>query len=117
MAKLTINIGTTPNSRNGDPLREAFNKVNENFSELYSAISQVTGGTATDRLVAGSNVLILETDGSLTFPNASVQTTAYTGAYTPATPADWAGTAPTTMAAAIDRLAARIKLIDGGIGA
>ena len=81
MAKLTINIGTTPNSRNGDPLREAFNKVNENFSELYGAISQGPGS------------------------------------YISATPADWAGTAPTTIAAAIDRLAARIKLIDGGVGA
>ena len=36
MAKKTINIGTGANSRNGDPLRTAFSKVNDNFSELYA---------------------------------------------------------------------------------
>ena len=37
--------------------------------------------------------------------------------YYPGTPADWAGTPPTTVGEAIDRLAARLKLIDGGVGA
>lgn len=36
MAKQTINIGTAPNDRKGDPLRTAFTKINSNFSELYS---------------------------------------------------------------------------------
>lgn len=36
----TINVGTTPNDRTGDPLRTAFQKVNANFDELYSAMSQ-----------------------------------------------------------------------------
>jgi hypothetical protein len=36
MAKQTINIGTTPNDGTGDPLRTAFTKVNENFTEVYS---------------------------------------------------------------------------------
>ncbi len=35
MAKQVINIGTSPNSRRGDPLRVAFNKTNQNFTELY----------------------------------------------------------------------------------
>jgi hypothetical protein len=35
MAKQNINIGTAANSGNGDPLRTAFTKVNENFTELY----------------------------------------------------------------------------------
>jgi hypothetical protein len=38
MTKQVINIGTAANSRNGDPLRTAFNKVNANFTELYAAI-------------------------------------------------------------------------------
>ena len=38
MAKQIINIGRTANDRSGDPLRTAFTKVNENFTELYSAI-------------------------------------------------------------------------------
>jgi len=36
MAQEIINIGTTPNDGTGDPLRTAFNKVNENFTELYT---------------------------------------------------------------------------------
>jgi len=39
MPKQTINIGTSPNSGTGDPLRTAFTKVNENFTEVYN-ISQ-----------------------------------------------------------------------------
>jgi len=41
MAKKTINLGT-PNSKNGDIIRDAFQKVNENFDELYT----LTGITA-----------------------------------------------------------------------
>jgi hypothetical protein len=36
MAKQTINIGTSPNARDGDPLRTAFDKINDNFDELYA---------------------------------------------------------------------------------
>ena len=36
MSKQTINIGTSPNSGTGDPLRTAFTKVNENFTEVYT---------------------------------------------------------------------------------
>jgi hypothetical protein len=36
MAKQTINIGTAANSGNGDPVRTAFHKANENFTELYA---------------------------------------------------------------------------------
>lgn len=37
MAKQTINIGASPNDGTGDPLRDAFNKTNDNFDELYDA--------------------------------------------------------------------------------
>ena len=36
MTKQTINIGTSPNKGDGDPLRTAFQKINENFTELYA---------------------------------------------------------------------------------
>lgn len=36
MAKQTINLGTSLNSGDGDPLRTAFDKVNDNFNELYA---------------------------------------------------------------------------------
>ena len=37
MAQQTINIGSAPNDGAGDPLRTAFQKCNDNFTELYSA--------------------------------------------------------------------------------
>jgi hypothetical protein len=36
MAKQTINIGSTANDGTGDPLRSAFIKVNDNFTEVYN---------------------------------------------------------------------------------
>ena len=36
MAKQTINIGATANDKTGDPLRTAFGKINDNFTELYN---------------------------------------------------------------------------------
>ncbi len=35
MAKQTVNLGTTANDGTGDPLRTAFNKLNDNFDEVY----------------------------------------------------------------------------------
>ena len=49
MAQQTINIGTTANDGTGDPLRTAFDKVNDNFNELYSDdaadVNSVNGAT------------------------------------------------------------------------
>ena len=36
MAKQIINVGLTANDKSGDPLRTAFTKVNDNFTELYA---------------------------------------------------------------------------------
>ena len=35
MAKQNINIGTSANKGDGDPLRTAFTKINQNFNEIY----------------------------------------------------------------------------------
>lgn len=48
MAKQTINIGTVANDRSGDPLRTAFTKVNENFTELYNRGSSSFSGSYND---------------------------------------------------------------------
>ena len=37
MSKLNINIGSKANDKSGDTLRTAFDKINRNFTELYSA--------------------------------------------------------------------------------
>lgn len=44
MAQLIINVGTTPNDGLGDPIRTAYIKCNDNFSELYSRV-QITPPT------------------------------------------------------------------------
>ena len=36
MVKQTIDIGTSANKGDGDPLRVAFDKINDNFDELYA---------------------------------------------------------------------------------
>jgi len=36
MAQQTVNIGTSANDGTGDPLRTAFDKVNDNFNEVYA---------------------------------------------------------------------------------
>ena len=37
MTQKSINIGSSPNKGDGDPLRTAFGKINDNFDELYAA--------------------------------------------------------------------------------
>ena len=37
MAQQTVNIGSSANDGTGDPLRTAFDKINDNFTELYTA--------------------------------------------------------------------------------
>lgn len=39
MAKRVINVGASVNDKSGDPIRTAFTKVNENFTELYNAVN------------------------------------------------------------------------------
>lgn len=47
MAKQTINVGTSANKGDGDPLRTAFGKINDNFDEVYGLIG-ATGGDTDD---------------------------------------------------------------------
>jgi hypothetical protein len=45
MTQQVINVGTSPNDGLGDPIRTAYIKCNDNFSELYSRV-QVTAPTS-----------------------------------------------------------------------
>jgi hypothetical protein len=49
MARQTINIGSSPNKGDGDPVRVAFDKVNSNFEELYASVP--IGGTFTGDVI------------------------------------------------------------------
>ncbi len=54
MAKQVINLGTSANKGDGDPLRTAFDKVNDNFDELYTADGTFISITDLKVLVAAS---------------------------------------------------------------
>jgi len=51
MAKQSVNIGTSENKGDGDPLRTAFQKINENFDELYVQHGSDTGVVGTESTV------------------------------------------------------------------
>lgn len=81
-----------------------------NYSlELPTAIT-IDGGTYPLQPVPGFG-------GSLRFPDDTEQTTAWTGSYVATTSTDWSSPAPTTIAEAIDRLAAVVKILNSGTGA
>jgi ribosome-associated protein YbcJ (S4-like RNA binding protein) len=54
MAYQSINIGSAANDGTGDPLRTAFDKINDNFTELYTEL----GGTSLSSLQLSGNALI-----------------------------------------------------------
>jgi len=56
MAKQTINIGTTANDGTGDSLRDSFDKVNDNFNEIYGGTADLTAVT-TEEIIATTNDL------------------------------------------------------------
>ena len=49
MAKQIVNIGSSVNKGDGDPLRTAFDKINDNFDELYAACLLYTSPSPRDR--------------------------------------------------------------------
>lgn len=78
MAKQNINIGSNANDGTGDPLRTAFQKINDNFAELYGDDSsadtftspQITNGTL-NGLTTINNILI-ENSEITTSSNANI---------------------------------------------
>jgi len=65
MAKQLVNVGTSVNKGDGDPLRTAFQKINDNFNELYAS-------TSLDLDSIGSN-MIPTTDGGFALGSATKQ--------------------------------------------
>jgi hypothetical protein len=67
MAQQSINIGSSANDGTGDPLRTAFDKINDNFSELYGTSAfgqQITlSGNKVSSNVSNAN-LVLEASGT-----------------------------------------------------
>lgn len=94
MAKQTIGIGSVPNDGNGDTIRDALDKVNDNFDEVYSAFTfssnnaslantLIVGNTtvnvavnSTSFSVANSTSNISLSSGSLSLGNSTVNVVA-----------------------------------------
>ena len=97
MSRIIINTGTSDNDKTGDTIRQAFNKVNANFAELYATASAdvqipaqtnnngkylTTNGTSlswgtisttTNQLVNGAHTVTVGSDGYLTVESLYVQ--------------------------------------------
>lgn len=76
MAKQTINIGSAANDGTGDPLRTAFDKVNDNFTELYSDDAGDVGS-----IIAGTGISVDQATGNVTVTNSDPNAT-HTGEVT-----------------------------------
>jgi len=90
MTQVIINLGVSPNTQTGDTVRLAFDKVNQNFTELYAAVGPSIIPTQTEnygkilstdgtnlgwipnglsQLTNGSHVVSLDNQGMLTVEN------------------------------------------------
>lgn len=75
MAKQVIGVGAAPNDGNGDNLRNAFIKVNDNFTELYD-----DDAADVSSIIAGTGVSVDQATGNVTVTNSAPdQTVALTG--------------------------------------
>jgi hypothetical protein len=80
MAKQIVNTGLADNDGTGDPLRNAFIKVNQNFTELYDGQFDLSYNTLTDKPTilsfvsdgANNQVLTTNGDGTITFQDLGV---------------------------------------------
>lgn len=67
MAKQAINIGSAANDGTGDPLRTAFDKINDNFNEVYDKLG---GASLSNITFTGSTITNTVTNGDITIdPN------------------------------------------------
>ena len=75
MAQQTIGIGSSPNDGTGDTLRSAFNKINLNFTELYTDDAGDVGS-----IIAGTGISVDQATGNVTVTNSAPdQTVVLTG--------------------------------------
>jgi len=56
MSFQSINIGSHPADGSGDPLRVSFDKINQNFIEVYDAVSSLGGNVTLGNVTANGTV-------------------------------------------------------------
>ena len=71
----TVNIGTTPNDGTGDPIRNAFSKVNSNFDLLFTSFvadNSITVGNATvNSVISNTGGLVVSNSTASAVANVS----------------------------------------------
>lgn len=73
-----INLGTSPNSGDGDSIRLAFTKINNNFIGLFTATDWISiATTSTAGIVKPGVGLVVSEDGSLSVTGESSTSTVY----------------------------------------
>ena len=86
MALQSINIGTAANDGTGDNLRVGGDKINDNFSEIYTAfgngstlsslaVTAMNGATANEIVTVGSTTTELDAEANLTFDGSTLAVT------------------------------------------
>src|SRR6056300_267620 len=78
MAKQTVNLGSSANDGTGDPLRTAFDKINDNFDELYLYSTAASGNNIT---ITGNTIASDDANGNVIIdPNGTGRLVIATGA-------------------------------------
>ena len=86
MALQTLNIGTAANDGTGDNLRVGGDKINDNFSEIYTAfgngsslsslaVTAMNGATANELVTVGTTTTELDAETNLTFDGTTLAVT------------------------------------------
>ena len=86
MALQSINIGTAANDGTGDNLRVGGDKINDNFSEIYTAfgngstlsslaVTAMNGATVNEIVTVGSTTTELDAEANLTFDGSTLAVT------------------------------------------
>jgi hypothetical protein len=60
MPQQVINVGAAANDGTGDPLRQSFNKINANFSELYAR-----GAAGSNLDLSNNDIEAINSDGDI----------------------------------------------------
>jgi hypothetical protein len=79
MAQQIINTGEEPNDGTGEPLRSAFNAVNENFTEIYNA-----GPVGSNVVISGNTISVTGTNNNLVLSANGIGNVQFNSTLTPA---------------------------------
>lgn len=77
MSKQTISIGTIINDGTGDTFRAGATKVNENFTELYSALTKDDALSIVNYITAGAGITVDRNNGNVTINNTLANTKSF----------------------------------------